>query len=495
MLSSNPRRWARSAWNRGARKWLYDYTGVRWDSTKATWLLDSAWRYSNGQVATQAYYAEYALRPAVQLAAITADVPLEDEIARFYLAYRPRFATLGAWRRQLSGVAGDTVLERQGGDRASTLIDVDRRGPATRVRECVTCTLQFLHPAARLIRVIGQLPDSERTGAMRRFVAEYLPLIADDQVLRLVYDVRWTYWGRRDMPERLLGVWHVLRESPAPSGHRYQHAMLDSDVWMIAIAAELISARRADSALVRLDPHETSRLRTVVDSGLALLRSKRHSHPETLNFSGQRVGSVSYFDGDFADHPDLAFAAITDDSLPNPIRPHPGSPSWDISHAYRIAVLFRSLLDNRESLGNPKPTADAPLVINQYVYRVFNGDWTHPRFANFFDGSDGWYRVDLVARRGIPPSTACDTRKADRPCLTLGAVFAWGMLADLSPDLAKLQHALISLALASSPDQIAFRERYYTYGGERFAACDPLGHDAYPFLLFSVVASAVTVEP
>jgi hypothetical protein len=485
--------WARKAWNATGRSWLYQFTGVKWDPQLSTWRLDSTWRVSDPTVATQAYFAEYVLRPAVELAVVTGDDALLNELAGFYLTYLPRFTTLGAARRQFPSAASG--LLNQGNDDARTLIDIQApRNGNTSVRECVTCTLQFLYPAARLIRVIAEMPTSRRTASMRQLARIYSPLIVNEQVLRLAYEAKWSYWGAKDLPTQLVKIWQEIRTSGNKPERSYQHAMLDSDLWLMVLSAEMIAANHADSALVPISKSRTRQLSALLDEGVSLLQSKRHLNPETKNFAGRVVGSASYFDGDFVDHPDFAYAGLTSDSLAQVLHPEPRSTSWDISHSYRLPVLLHSLAETRHATHLRFPSdEDIRLLVRQYLYRVFDGDWQRPRFNNFLDGSDGWYRVDPTRHTGIPPSRFCDTRSGSRPCLSLGAVFGWGMLASYEPDLTSLQHALIEMALSTDAPVVEFRARYYSYGGESFAACGGTGDAKYPFLLFEVVASAARV--
>ena len=166
------------------------------------------------------------------------------------------------------------------------------------------------------------------------------------------------------------------------------------------------------------------------------------------------MGSASYFNGDFDDHRDMAYALYTGATFPTPVQKQPSQGgSRDVSHYYRIPILFRSLYDNRKATGNPFPqTQDIQLLVNQYLYRVFNGNFDKPLFKNFFDGNDGWYRVGYHGKTfGYPPSIYADKRLTNRPGLALGAIRGWGLLAPFSEDLTKLQKALLVLAASQEP--------------------------------------------
>jgi hypothetical protein len=417
------------------------------------------------------------------------DLPLLDELARFYNAYSARFTTLGELRSQTG--ARTELLRNQGSDSARTLAWVEPLSTGSRVRECTLCNSQFFHPVAWLIRVIAALPDSERTQSMMSFARLYGPLVVRDHLIRLLYEAEWDFWGARDMPKHLVDTWkHIITSSSAPKVS-YQHAMRDLDLWLVATAAEMLGANAVSPQLVPLSADESTRLRAAVETGVALLQKKRTFYPDTKNFAGQTVGSVSYFNGDFADHEDNAYSGYDGQAFPSEQdkRVYPGV-SWDVSHAYRIPVCFWSLYQNRKAAGVEFPSGqEMTLLTNQYVYKVFQGDFDHPLFNNYFNGCNGWVRVAYHGGGfGIPPAQYCDQHNAKRPCLTVGAVQGWGLLAAFNPDLMKLEQALAALASKDDPETRQFKDRYYWYAGKSYSPRDAQGKPQYPFLLFLVLS-------
>jgi hypothetical protein len=130
-------------------------------------------------------------------------------------------------------------------------------------------------------------------------------------------------------------------------------------------------------------------------------------------------------------------------------------------------------------------------VTNQYVYRVFNGDFSRPLFHNFFDGSDGWLRVGYVGPDfGYPPSSYCDMHNPNRPCMIPGAIMAWGLLAFANPDLARVEQALVKLALNGDPESRRFRDRYYFYVETPYEVLNTQGKQTYGIALYFVIADS-----
>ncbi len=106
----------------------------------------------------------------------------------------------------------------------------------------------------------------------------------------------------------------------------------------------------------------------------------------------------------------------------------------------------------------------APTVVqasNQLTYKVFNGNFARPQLTNYFDGSDGWYRVGYKSRDGYgnPPAQYCDGQDMKHFCLTRNGIRGWGMLAFANPDIGKLIEGVIALARDNSPDATRFRQR------------------------------------
>ena len=277
-------------------------------------------------------------------------------------------------------------------------------------------------------------------------------------------------------------------------------AMSDIDLWLLASAAEVLGAHANDPALAPLADDQVLQLRSAIEIGVRFFESKKTDYPDTQNFQGQRVGSASYFNGDYTAHPDYAYSAVTSEKLPGPFeRRVLAGASWDISHAYRLPIFLRALYENRKATGSNFPNyQDLRMVVNQYLYRVFNRDFQYPLFHNYFDGSDGWHRVGFNGPDfGYPPSAYCDMRNDKHPCLTPGNVIGWGQLTFVNPDLARLEQALVRLGFDETSKAREFRDRYYFYGFpfQIVAAEDNPSRKIYGTALYFVIAENAEMIP
>ena len=513
-------------WDVSGRPWLEQYAGVKWDRVNRSWRLvgerplREEWPIPSGQEGPNAYYTEYIMRGAVHIAFVDHHPAFMDELADFYLTYFKRFTTLGALRSMESSINSTDNLNRQGHDSTMTLPWI-RKGVWTQkglltndIREGVSYNAQFFHPVSRLIRLFSTLPESERSPKIRHFMAVYVPIVARDHLVRLGYIAYWRHWRANELPKTLVDIWQRIIDTPPPQKlsywdrwmgdiwqkmmdthpakkPSYQYGMHDWDLWIIATAAEMLGANANNPDLVPLNERELAQLKKIVEVGVKLFKTKQTIYQDTRDFEGKQVASASYFSGVYDDHADMQYAGYQGTAFPTLAdKKAPKGGSWDISHFYQVPVLMRSLYDNKNATGLTYPDAmDIQQLINQYLYRVFHGDFNRPLFRNFFDGNDGWYKVGQNA--GHPPSQQCDEQVKDRPCMALGAAYGWGLLASFNDDLMKLQRAYITLAISHDKEVKAFRDRYYYYNGQRFELVGNDGSMKYPislFFIFSAVA-------
>jgi hypothetical protein len=233
-------------------------------------------------------------------------------------------------------------------------------------------------------------------------------------------------------------------------------------------------------------------LKEFVAAGVTRLRQSMVWHILGRDASGRAISGMGLFEGDFALYPDDAFVGDTSPGFPAPgDTARVATVSWDISHATRIPIFVAAMLASRHATGVSFPAdSDVAALINQLRFKVFNGNPSRPLFRNFFDGTDGWYRVGYSGRGqwGYPPSNYCDGQAARRPCLGATALPAWGLLAPSDPFLRGMADTLIALAGSRDPVAITFRERYYGTRADRFTVDTPAGGRP-SLLLFRLIAN------
>jgi hypothetical protein len=430
------------------------------------------------------YNAELILRPAIAAARACHDLATLDEISQYYTIMLQQTETV-AHLLSRPRVTAETLARLAATDSTA------RTFSATFGEEAGEGELynsQWLHPAALLVRLISLMPEHKRTPAMTTFAKEYSIFIVRDQLNRYLFAQRMPALGGVHARGR---VAHWQQAMLGLSGAvPWDTAMSDIDLWLLASAAEMVGANSNDPRLVSIDADDLAKLHAALRTGIKFFQSKRTLCPETKNFQGKVVGSASYFNGDYAAEPDMAYSALQGENFPS-ISEKRSLPliSWDSSHIYRLPIFLRALYENRKSLEGTFPTyEDIRLVTNQYMYRVFDGDYSRPLFHNYFDGSDGWFRVAYNGDGfGHPPSEFCDMRNAKRSCLMPGEILAWSELAFANGDLAKLEESLVQLAFNREPGMQEFRDRHLFYGSPyKINVVD--GVDVYGGALYFVIA-------
>jgi len=404
------------------------------------------------------YNVELVMRPALSAARACGDLKTLDEMAQYYSAMLNQTETVGSLlKRPL--VTEETKRRLAATNPAARTFSASFGAEAG---EGELYNSQWLHPAALLVRIVTLLPQPDRTAAMKEFAGSYSQFIVRDQLLRYLFEEEMPRMGDTEALGRVAGWEAAMRglKGAVP----WDSAMSDIDLWLLASAAEILGAHANDPELVPIEAGDLSKLQQAMGAGIRFSQSKRTTYPETKSFAGKVVGSASYFNGDYAAHSDMDFSAVGGEPMPDASekRTNP-QVSWDSSHAYRLAIFLRALYENRKATGLPFPSyRDLQLVANQYIYRVFTGDFARPRFRNYFDGGDGWFRVGYNgAGAGYPPSEYCDMHNPKRLCLMPGEIIGWAELAFANPDLARLQRSLVDLAFASDPRIAEFRDRHF----------------------------------
>jgi len=473
------------AWELKVRAGLINNSGLVWNPAIRQWRMGSQFPESARKaIAHYASWTATAARVGINTAEAYRETERIDELAKFYSAFlRVHFTTLGDLRKGSAAGAQKLLGPELGPDGARTLAWYWDQPGGVILRECYQCNAEFLFPAARLVRIVAAAKSVDRTDAMKQFVAEYVPLLVKEHVLRPHFAERM----RREM-------------NTASSG--YRPIMIADELFAIATAAEVLGARAADPKLAAIDASDAAALKELVQVGV-----ERFQFSRTLSKDASGRTLASYFNGDYDSHEDMEYAGYAGEAFPTPAqkaRAH--GVSWDISHFSLVPMFLRSLFENRRAIGGDFPTGrDMEYITNQFVLRVFEGDDKKPLFRNFFDGSDGWYRVNYSGRSryAIAPSAFCDMADPSHGCTAIAGIYSWGLLAALNPDINRIYGALIDLA-RSRDSSIAcfepkcFREKHYRYADTSFSFLDADERIQYPpalvVILSEIVLSASTAR-
>jgi hypothetical protein len=466
----------RRTWQESVRKMVGNGASrVGWDAARQDWVqLDT-----QILIGSHLYYVEHWMRPSLNAARACHDLQTLDEIAKYYPVVLHYSEPLGTLLNR-PNVFWSTSQRMVAADRSALTFPADADG---KVVDGELYNSQWLHPAAESLRLISLLPPERRTPAMQNFARQYTRFIVVDQLDRYLVQQRIPLPGGGEGGR--IELWK--RDLAGPRGR--ETTFTDVDLWLMASVAEVLGANANDPTLAPLTAAQAEMLHRAIETGSRFIESRRNDYPDTRNFRGEKVGSVAYGIGDWADDSDLEYSNVTTEAFPTPGQNvRKADVGWDISHSYRFPVFMRALYENRKATGADWPSYhEVQLLTNQYAYRVFNGDFSRPLFHTHIDGSDGWFRVGFHGGNfGYPPSRYCDQHNRNRPCMTTAAIMGWGRIAFANPDLTEIEHALLKLALDPTPQAREFCDRYY-FDDTPFEVLGPPGKQVYAVPLYSVI--------
>lgn len=276
---------------------------------------------------------------------------------------------------------------------------------------------QFLALISEAVLEISKIKPYERTETMIDFTKNFIPIL-DSHYKRWVVGIEVEGvkdvgpfgsigWGcKKDgkltsslltQIERI----NLLKTNAIGDNFSYCNAVTDQELWIISGVSNYLAASQIDSELIK-KPKYFIVLKKFLSDANSLLAS-RLTTSNLLDFEDQPVEGLNFDLGAWSDYSDYDYAGYTGASYPTESdKSTPKNVGWDISHARRFIFVFESLYKNKEVLGFSFPNDDVMTKLaNQFVYGVFNKDFTYPLFSNYMDGSNGWYRVGYAGRNGF----------------------------------------------------------------------------------------------
>lgn len=328
-------------------------------------------------------------------------------------------------------------------------------------------SVQFLALAAQVANALAH--DPNRTSDDSRFVRQTLD-VAISHLDR---------WTRGSDPLKI-----SERLAATPASVRNGESKLfftDNDLWMLTLEAEIAGI------LDVVSPAPDSFTSSVRDQTGAAFRGLTRLLVARLSIrtiQSARFGTVTVADldrGFWRQYADSRFAAYTDPAGPVTCSPDgkriqkPGfKPAdvplvddigWDFSHARRFVHAFASLDSNRLALMHVWQIQDEDLppanLSSEFaatlVTTLWNGDVTWPLFSNYWNGSNGWYRVaydngSTGCFAGYGPSGLSDA-------FTTGDFIVWQQY---QPIIGTLGLRLLDLSTSTGSDEQAFIRKYYS---------------------------------
>jgi len=452
-----------SSWSDTQLPWIAELSGLEWDADSRTWSPVSGWTVPSTGIGPQVFYLYTALDPITEMAIAKQDVSLMEELALFHVALLNQRTTTIGEMLQSAPAGAQIFIDGSSSDR-TFVADTMNTPTQVRITEGQLSDARYLLSAARLLRAVAQLPSVKRTATLTNFVSTFSGFIANEQLIRLLYgSTPWTHWDNPNIPQPLVSGWTYLAATGYEPPHpiKYQAAMIDAELWIMADTAELLGADAAAPDLSILDSGSRAQLQAALAAGTSLLQN-RSKHV----ISSDGADTLSTLAGDYDDHPDFAYDAYDGETVPTTSSTKYGL-MLDAMHSSILPPVFQSLYENRGATGANFPAmADVVSLGNTFVHLAYNGDPVFPDFNNFVDGWNGWFRVGYAdIPGGYPPHQYCNAQLNPDNCMMAGTLQGWGHLAIYNSDLAALEQTLISLANDDSSATATFKAQHYYYNG------------------------------
>ena len=352
---------------------------------------------------------------------------------------------------------------------------------------------KMMYLAARAISFIAQRSPAERTPLMMEFVDEYWNTAIEGHLERWILThphgfAPIKFCHGEEVRYSLADYVENLADRAFPTTPSYCNALRDSDLIVVTGLTEALTAHAHARTLAPITAERRAEFAQFLRRSVDLIRS-RLSATRLETHAGRRARGVLIDLGTMDDHSDFACAGFEGDDPRWGACVPAANVGWDLNHSKSLLTLARSLYDNRRALRSVGARMRWPKrrffrhLGNQVAYAVFNGSMEKPRFANFMDGSNGWYRS--TDNGGYCPSCRSD------------AYFngGWSRLANSNADLKRLNHRLIEIlhtayvdrgsATAGTYDEVKANLRRF-YGVKGFpngfpvallAHCRPPGPD------------------
>lgn len=274
---------------------------------------------------------------------------------------------------------------------------------------------QFLNYLTQILVRLLELREDQLTPSMKHFIRNYPSIILShfdrwESDANGIWQVRG--WGCRQNGEYVTGRFNFrdllgrLLDKRLGNNLSYCNALTDFQLWVIAGVANVLRANAISPTRVPLTIGQQIRFRWLVARGTELIRT-RFSNTDLQDFHGNAVKGTIIDPGSFVQHETYAYSGYEGTDFPIASDRKSGiNISWDVSHARRLVQVMKALIDARPITGQTYPNALAlRLLANQQAYGVFYEENGIPLFRNFWDGSNGWYRVNYSNRAGFgfPP--------------------------------------------------------------------------------------------
>lgn len=249
---------------------------------------------------------------------------------------------------------------------------------------------------------------------------------------------------------------------------KYCNAVNDIDIWVIAGLVEFVAAYDLNNAITNITNEEYSKYKAYFPVACSLLED-RMKESKLTNLEGEEVTGLNFDLRIWNNHKDMLYSKYDKPEYPTKFwhERRKRKIGWDLSHATRFVHVFNTLYMHKNVTNSTFPSKEQmEQLSNQFVYGVFNKDFKFPAFANYMDGTNGWYRVGYGGREGF----GYGPNDLSFVAITGGYCF-WGAF---NQDIVKLRNALWTMINSTDEDVVQHRNKTYGSYFNKFERTKPM---------------------
>ncbi|BCD67953.1 hypothetical protein [Nitratiruptor sp. YY09-18] len=178
-------------------------------------------------------------------------------------------------------------------------------------------------------------------------------------------------------PNMKLRTLAKLNKDPSIAGKSYYYAIIDEDIFLFGITANLVQINACKNKEL---------CQEILEIGYKIFKKKIHNESE-----------FSYAKGEWYEHPDYLYAGYEKKEFPKYPCPNPDM-ELDISHFHRMPWIFSDMYNVFKYLKEINKANYFDKSLREFYNKfnkklvVYNQNGL-PLLKNFIDGSNGWYRV------------------------------------------------------------------------------------------------------
>lgn len=327
--------------------------------------------------------------------------------------------------------------------------------------ENVLRSSQYLALVAEAINGFVKIPVADRTTKMNEVLEKYIPLIVKDHLMRWIDgppNVKKGAWGGCFPKDcvNYMGLMQLRENNAISISPSYCGIILDTDLWIMSMVSDMLTANEKNPNLIALTTDEKRILTEFLDLATKVVKSRFVKHQVT-GFKGEKVMANNFEEGGWKDYGDFRFAGYEGDDFPGCLpESKVATVGWDFSHARRFPHAFTNMYNNSSVIRGVTHKIsfdDVRELANQYAYVVFTGNLKYPLFNNYFDGSNGWHRVNYSGQQGFayPPYG-----------MSNAAFGGFGFWQEFNPDIRILNKALLDMINSQDPAVINHHNSTWT---------------------------------